>query len=175
MSTLTLFKAKKEQEKAEAKAQRAEAREQQKADRAAEKVVFNTFKALIKPFNGQTISGLKIKVVCKDAKREIELIINGKLHRIFFAWTEPHYCNCSECADGGYGHPPDYTQEVGCCRPDKKGKRGEKDYFFWYGNTREEQEKRFVESFDELVKEYKSNLEWYGHPDGRNAAEEDEE
>lgn len=160
MSTLTRFKQNKAKEKAEAKKRRKAWDEQQREHQQQEKIIYGEFKKYIKPFDGETIGGLKIKVVCHDAKREIELIINGKTHRVFVAETEVHRCNCSECYEGPSGHTPDYSQDVNAYRFSKKGERL-LDYFDWHGGDKKEREERFVQSFDDLIEEYKSRqLKW---------------
>lgn len=154
MSTFTLLREKRKQERIERKNSSLEYKRRQQAHRDAEKELFSKFCQMIKPFNRKTIGGIKIKLVFNNPKTTVELFLNDKLYRVFVAVTETHYCNCSECHEGYTGHECSYTQDINCYEIKEKNERVE-DYFAWYGRTDEEKESRFIESFDALLKEYK--------------------
>lgn len=157
MSTLDKFhKLKQDQNKARKEMEQAIRREN-KLHAEERRRLYNKFVAFIKPFHKQTINKHKIKLEFNAKNTSLKVFIDGKFYTTFVIETKFNPCNCSQCADGGWGHEGQYTHDLESYSVKKNGAREDGPYLSWYQSQTEEE---FVRAFDEFLEEYDSELKW---------------
>lgn len=148
MNTLDKFKSIRSEKEKEEKEQENRNKERNRTHQENEDKLFNLLKKNIMPFDGETIDQHKLNVKVKGENR-LDLLIDGKPYLEFTSYTKVLYCNCSECADGGYGHPADYEPDILVLTYNEKDKS--KFYFGCYDYSNED---HFAACMVKVLEEY---------------------